>query len=121
MVLKHPVTGTVVADRDVVIPTGDGYFFTPSISALRDVPAGWRWIGAWRIPRCGCPTTSPRGATSLRERAASPSEQVHSQRPWYAVSSGPGGSAPVESGGGPPRKCHQGSWVNGLTRGAGYV
>jgi Dyp-type peroxidase family len=31
--------GTVTAARDVVIPTGGGYFFSPSISALRDVLA----------------------------------------------------------------------------------
>lgn len=37
VILEPPVIGTVVADRDVVIPTGGGYFFTPSISALRDV------------------------------------------------------------------------------------
>jgi Dyp-type peroxidase family len=31
--------GTVTATRDVVIPTGGGYFFSPSISAMRDVLA----------------------------------------------------------------------------------
>lgn len=39
VIVKPPVIGTVVADRDVVIPTAGGYFFTPSISALRDVLA----------------------------------------------------------------------------------
>jgi hypothetical protein len=28
---------TVTSTADVVIPTGGGYFFSPSISALRDV------------------------------------------------------------------------------------
>ncbi len=31
---------TVAADRDVVTPTGGGYFFSPSISAVRDVIGG---------------------------------------------------------------------------------
>ena len=39
VIVQPPLIGTVVADRDVVIPTGGGYFFTPSISALRDVLA----------------------------------------------------------------------------------
>jgi deferrochelatase/peroxidase EfeB len=39
MILKPPQTGTVTAVRDAVIPTGGGYFFSPSISALRDVLA----------------------------------------------------------------------------------
>lgn len=39
VIVKPPVIGTVVSDQDVVIPTGGGYFFTPSISALRDVLA----------------------------------------------------------------------------------
>ncbi|GAA2161918.1 Dyp-type peroxidase family [Humibacillus xanthopallidus] len=39
VIVKPTVIGTVVAEQDVVIPTGGGYFFTPSISALRDVLA----------------------------------------------------------------------------------
>jgi Dyp-type peroxidase family len=37
VILHPPKTGHVTALKDVVIPTGGGYFFSPSISALRDV------------------------------------------------------------------------------------
>lgn len=36
-IFQPPNVGTVTATTDVVIPTGGGYYFTPSISALRDV------------------------------------------------------------------------------------
>jgi hypothetical protein len=39
VILKPPQTGTVTAVRDAVVATGGGYFFSPSISALRDVLA----------------------------------------------------------------------------------
>lgn len=39
VILKPPQAGTVTATADAVIPTAAGYFFTPSLSALRDVLA----------------------------------------------------------------------------------
>jgi deferrochelatase/peroxidase EfeB len=36
-VTTEVATASIVADQDFVIPTGGGYFFSPSISALRDV------------------------------------------------------------------------------------
>jgi Dyp-type peroxidase family len=32
-----PVSAQIVSDQDFVVPTGGGYFFSPSISALRDI------------------------------------------------------------------------------------
>lgn len=37
LLLKPGATGTVTAVDDAVIPTGGGYFFSPSMSAMRDV------------------------------------------------------------------------------------
>ena len=34
---KPPPTAEIVAERDFVVPTGGGYFFSPSISALREM------------------------------------------------------------------------------------
>jgi hypothetical protein len=34
---KPPPTAEIVAERDFVVPTGGGYFFSPSISALREI------------------------------------------------------------------------------------
>ena len=39
VILKRQAAGTVTETADVVIPTAGGYFFSPSISALRDVLA----------------------------------------------------------------------------------
>jgi deferrochelatase/peroxidase EfeB len=34
---KPPPTAEIVAERDFVVPTGGGYFFSPSISALHEI------------------------------------------------------------------------------------